>query len=203
MENLFSNPIFWIIVVVIVLLILIYNNLNSTKNRVIKSMSTIDTYLQQRTTMIKTMLDNAINASGIESDMQTQIAQLRSGFANYDSASINDKVSLDNKFRRFTATAESYPAFQSIDLFKQVSSQMVQEEQQIGAARRQYNSNATSYNTMITSFPVGMLAKIFGFNEKFELFTLDQETRQKMTNADDLQTGAIEAAKRRNEQKNQ
>ena len=56
---------------------------------------------------------------------------------------------------------------------------------------------------MITSFPVGMLAKIFGFNEKFELFTLDQETRQKMTNADDLQTGAIEAAKRRNEQKNQ
>lgn len=201
MDQLLNNPIFWLVVIVIILLILIYNNLNSAKNRVMKSMATIDTYLQQRTTMITTLLDNAMNASGIETDMQTKISELRSGISNYQTASVNEKVNFDNNFRSFRATAENYPAFLSIDLFKTASNQMIQEEQQIGAARRQYNNNANSYNTKLTSFPTGLVAKMFGFNEKFELFTLDEETRQRMTSGADLQTGALDAARRRNEQR--
>lgn len=200
MEQLLNNPTFLLIAAIVILIILIYNNLNAARNRVKKSWANIDSYLQERTTTMETLLDTALQSSGIVSDMQKSVAELRSGLKNFNNASINEKIDFDNRFRSFTATAENYPAFQSIDLFKQASSTMIKEEKQIGAARRQFNNNVTSYNTKLTAFPTVIIAKMFGFTS-FELFELEEEDRKRMTNATDLQTGALAAARRKNEQK--
>ena len=192
------NPIIVIVIVVILLVVLMYNNLNSSKQRVEKSFATIDTYLQERTVKMEGLLDQALTAVDSESDMHKQVAAMRSGINNYNNASINDKVKLDNQMRNFYVAAESYPEFRSIDLFKTAAQTLIKDEQKIGASRSQYNKNVTSYNIKITSFPTSILANMFGFNEKFELFTLSEEQRQAMSSGSTYRTGGLDRVRSKN-----
>lgn len=199
MSGILNSPIFWIIVIVLVLIIFIYNNLNASKHRVEKSFSTIDTYLQEKESAISLLIDGELNAINAETDMQTEIANLRSLAGKSKSGNINDRINLDNSFRSFVATYENYPQLQSIDLFKQTATEEIKKEANISAARRQYNNNATNYNIKITSFPTSIFANMFGFGEKFQLFELTAKQREDMTNGTNLKTGAAEAMRRRNE----
>ena len=192
------NPIIVIAIVVILLVIFMYNNLNSSKQRVEKSFATIDTYLQERTTKMEGLHDQALTVLDSESEMYKQVSAMRSGFNGYQNASINDKVKLDNQMRNFYAAAESYPQIKSIDLFKTAAQTLIKDEQQIGASRRQYNTNVTSYNIKITSFPTSILANMFGFNEKFELFTLSEEQRQAMSSGSTYRTGGLDRVRSKN-----
>ena len=192
------NPIIVIVIVVILLVVLMYNNLNSSKQRVEKSFATIDTYLQERTVKMEGLLDQALTVLDSESEMYKQVSAMRSGFNGYQNASINDKVKLDNQMRNFYAAAESYPQIKSIDLFKTAAQTLIKDEQQIGASRRQYNTNVTSYNIKITSFPTSILANMFGFNEKFELFTLSEEQRQAMSSGSTYRTGGLDRVRSKN-----
>ncbi len=192
------NPIIVIAIVVILLVIFMYNNLNSSKQRVEKSFATIDTYLQERTVKMEGLLDQALTVLDSESEMYKQVSAMRSGFNGYQNASINDKVKLDNQMRNFYAAAESYPQIKSIDLFKTAAQTLIKDEQQIGAARRQYNTNVTSYNIKITSFPTSILAGMFGFNEKFELFTLSEAKREEMSSGSTYRTGGLDRVRSKN-----
>ena len=102
-------------------------------------------------------------------------------------------------FRNFLATYENYPEFRGIDLFKDTNREIVKNGEKIFASRRVYNTNATNYNIKITSFPISIFAKIFGFRDKFQLFELTAQQREDITNGTNLKTGAIEAMRKRNE----
>lgn len=199
MSEILNSPIFWIVVIVLVLIIFIYNNLNASKHRVEKSFSTIDAYLQEKESAISLLLDKEINFVNVQSDLQKDIAELRSLTGKSKSGDINDRVNLDNSFNRFAATYENYPEFQGIELFKQSAREVIIKEHNISSARIQYNNNATNYNIKITSFPTNIFAKIFGFRDKFQLFELTAQQREDITNGTNLKTGAIEAMRRRNE----
>ena len=84
MDALLSNPAFVIIVALVILVILMYNNLNSRKRRVEKSWANIDVYLQERTTMIETLLDVAVEYLDKESETYANVSGLRSGLKNFN-----------------------------------------------------------------------------------------------------------------------
>lgn len=192
------NPIVVTIIVIVLVVIFIYNNLNSAKQRVEKSFANVDIYLQERTTKMEGLLDQALTVLDSESEMYKQVSAMRSGFNGYQNASINDKVKLDNQMRNFYAAAESYPQIKSIDLFKTAAQTLIKDEHQIGKARKQYNKNVTSYNIKITSFPTSIFANMFGFNEKFELFTLSEEQREEMTSGSTYRTGGLDRVRSKN-----
>lgn len=174
-----ENPVLFTVIIVALLVTFIYNNLNSKKNRVKKSFSNIDTYLEQRFDEINSLIDQTLTAYDLEEKVQTEVAALRSGIDKAKTGSINDKVQASNQISAFAVNplirTEAYPTLQSIATIGMHTAQRTSKiEDEINAARRQYNNNASSYNALIVSFPTVLIAKVLGFKEEFELFKVSE-----------------------------
>lgn len=181
-----ANPVIVIIAVIVLFLIFTYNNLNSKKKRVEKSFSTIDVYLEKRFDEIGALLEQTLTAYQHEEDVHTQVAALRSSIETAKTGSINDKVGAANSISGFIASpairTEAYPELKAIEQIGMFTAQKTsQVEDDLAAARKQYNNNATSYNTKITSFPTNLVAGIFGFNKAFELFKVTEGKKERPT----------------------
>lgn len=184
-----ANPLIVILVLVVLFLIFTYNNLNAKKKRVEKSFSTIDVYLEKRFDEMSALLEQLLTAYKFEEDTYTRISGLRTGIDTAKKGTINDKVEAVNNVTTFLATpgirTEAYPELQAIQkLGMFVAQKTSQNEDNLAAARKQYNSNATSYNTKIESFPTNMVALIFGFKKPFELFKVSEEKKERPTLSD-------------------
>ena len=181
-----ANPLIVIIAVIVLLLIFTYNNLNSSKKRVEKSFSTIDVYLEKRFDEISALLEQTLTAYDFEESTHTRIAGLRSGIDVAKKGTINDKINAANNISSFIASpgfkTEEYPELKSITSLGMFTAQKTsQVEDDLAAARKQYNNNATSFNTKITSFPTLLVAGLFGFKTQFELFKVSEEKKERPT----------------------
>lgn len=179
-----ANPIPVIIVLVVLFLIFTYNNLNAKKKRVEKSFSTIDVYLEKRFDEISALLEQTLTAYDFEKETQTRLSGLRSGIDTAKAGTINDKVDAANNISSFLVSpgikTEAYPELKAIEKLGMFTAQKTSQiEDDLAAARKQYNNNATSYNTKITSFPTNMFAGIFGFKTQFELFKLSEGKKER------------------------
>ena len=150
-----ANPIPVIIILVVLFLVFTYNNLNAKKKRVEKSFSTIDVYLEKRFDEISALLEQTLTAYQFEGETQTRVAGLRAGIDTARTGSINDKVQAANNISSFIATpgfkTEAYPELKAITNLGVFTAQKTSQiEDDLAAARKQYNNNATSYNTKIT-----------------------------------------------------
>ena len=183
-----ANPIPVIIIVLVLFLVFTYNNLNAKKKRVEKSFSTIDVYLEKRFDEIGALLEQTLTAYEFEESVHSQVSALRSGLATAKSGSINDKVSAVNNLSKMLAIpglkAEAYPELQSILSMGMFTMEKTSEiEDDLAAARKQYNNNATSYNTKISSFPTNLVSGLFGFKTPFELFKVTEGKKERPTMA--------------------
>ena len=157
-----------------------------TTKRVEKSFSTIDVYLEQRFDEISALLEQTLTAYKFEEETHTQIAALRSGIETAKTGSINEKVSAINEIGALLASpaikTENYPELKTVESLAMYTAQRTSKvEDELSAARRQYNDNATSYNTIITSFPTVLVAKLFGFGKAFELFKVTEGKKERPT----------------------
>lgn len=180
-----ENPVIVIIIVIVLFAILTYNSLNAKRQRVKKSFSKIDVYLEKRFDEISSLLDQTMSAYDHESDVYVNLSRLRTGITKaQEEGSINSKVQAANQIQTVLASpairTEAYPQLQAItSLGVFTAKETAQLEDQLAAARLQYNSNATSYNTKITSFPAIIFAKLFGFSTPFELFEANEQKRER------------------------
>ncbi len=173
-----------IIGVIILLIILMYNNLNSSRARVEKSFSNIDVYLEERFDKISALLEQTLTAYDHEEKTYEQISALRTGIVNAKNGGVNDKVKAENEISAFMASplmkTEAYPELKSIETIGVITAnETVKSEENLSAARRQYNNNATSYNTSLTAFPTSIIANLFGFNTPYELFKVTEEKKER------------------------
>lgn len=184
-----ANPIPVIIIVVVLFLIFTYNNLNAKKKRVEKSFSTIDVYLEKRFDEIGSLLEQTMSSYEHEESIYSQVAALRSGIETAKTGSINDKVRAMNGITSFVANpgfkTEAYPELGQaiVQLGRFTAEKTSQVEDDLAAARKQYNNNVTAYNTKISSFPTNLVAGIFGFKTPFELFKVSEGKKERPTMA--------------------
>ena len=169
-----------ILCIVVVLIILMYNNLNASKNRVEKSFSNIDVYLEERFDKISALLEQTLTAY----DHEEEISALRTGIQTAKNGGINDKVKAENQISAFMASplmkTEAYPELKAIETLGIITAnETIKSEENLSAARRQYNNNATSYNTSLTAFPTSIIAKMCGFNTPYELFKVTEEKKER------------------------
>lgn len=183
-----SHPLIVIIIVLVLYIIFTYNNLNGKKHRIEKSFSNIDVYLQARFDKIKALLEQTSKAYDHESDVFKGISRLRTGItkAMEEGSSINDKVSAENEINAFVRSplirTEAYPELSAIkELGMYTAKQTVISEEDLAAARKQYNSNVTSFNRTITTFPTLLVAKLLGFGTAYELFKVAEEAKERPT----------------------
>ena len=79
---------------------------------------------------------------------------------------------LEGALKSLFAVAEAYPDLKANQNFLQLQQELVDTEDKIQASRRFYNGGVRDLNTKIQTFPVNIVAGMFGFQSK-EFFEVE------------------------------
>lgn len=168
-----------IIVAVLVLIVIsMYNSLVKKKNQVENAFSTIDVMLKQRFDLIPNLVSSVQQYAKHEAETFSAITELRN--KPYSSLTESEKADFDKDFSKirtqFFAVAEGYPELKASGNFLQLQRSLNETEEQLAAARRTFNASVTDYNNTVQSFPINLLAGMFGFTRK-EVLTIPEAER--------------------------
>ncbi len=73
------------------------------------------------------------------------------------------ETALGQNLRSLLAVSEAYPDLKANSTFQQLSTALVELEDQLQYARRYYNGAVRDFNIQVESFPSGLVARAFGF----------------------------------------
>jgi LemA protein len=181
-----------IIVAVIAILVLImgigiYNSLISKKNQVANAFSAIDVMLKKRFDLLPNLVETVKKYMQYEGDTLTKITELR-GKALGPNVSESDKLAFDQQIgtavKGLMVSVENYPDLKANQNFLNLQSTWTESEEQIAAARRNYNASVTSYNNAVMMFPGNMFAGMLDHQTIAVLETAAEEREN--VNAKDL-----------------
>lgn len=157
-----------IIAVIAIWLIATYNGLVQSRNRVKNSFAQIDTQLQRRFDLIPNLVETVKGYAAHESKVLEEIASVRSGYMNAQSA--GEKIDADNHLtstlKTLFAVAENYPDLKANTNFLRLQDDLKGTEDKVAFSRQFYNDSVTMYNNKLQVFPTNIVAGMFGFKEE-------------------------------------
>ncbi len=176
--------IFAIVFSAVVLLVLVfvgisYNSLVRTRVKVEESWSGITVQLKRRLDLIPNLVSSVKGYAKHESETLQKVvkersAMLQSGGSPAQAAEADNAIS--GALKSLFAVAESNPDLKANQNFLSLQDELTDTEDKIQAARRFYNSNVTSLNSKVQSFPSNLIAGIFGFKQR-EFFDIAESER--------------------------
>lgn len=174
-----------LLIVPIIIVILYYNNLVRRRNQVDHAFSTIDVMLKKRFDLIPNLVEVVKQYVTHEQATLTKIAELRTQGVN--ATNTESKASIDRQLAQsvgqLMVQVENYPDLKANQNFIHLQKTWTESEEQIAAARRTFNSNVTSYNNAIMTFPGNLFAGMFSF-ERRNLLETAAEERQNISARD-------------------
>ncbi len=169
-----------IAVVVLIFGISIYNSLIGKKNQVTNAFSAIDVMLKKRFDLIPNLVEVVKQYTQYEGDTLTKITELR-GKALSPNATEGDKLAIDQQLgaavKGLMVSVEAYPELKASANFENLQRTWTESEEQIAAARRNYNSSVTTYNDAVMMFPGNMFAGMLGYQTIQVLVTAEEERK--------------------------
>lgn len=149
--------------------IVIYNNLVGSRNQVENAFGSIDVMLKKRYDLIPNLVETAKAYMKHERETLTSITELRTR-ALSPTLSTDEKVQLENEIsgmmKSLMVSVENYPELKASEQFTMLQRSWNETEEQISAARRNYNASVTSYNNAVEKFPSNIFASMFGHKRK-------------------------------------
>lgn len=156
----------------LIMAVLTYNNLVGARNQVENAFGSIDVMLKKRYDLIPNLVETAKAYMKHERETLTSITELRTR-AMSPSVSSDEKVQLENQIsgmmKSVMVAVENYPELKASEQFTMLQRSWNETEEQISAARRNYNASVTSYNNAVEKFPSNIFASMFGHKRKFVL----------------------------------
>lgn len=153
-----------IVVVVIALIVVIW--FISTRNGFIRmeqdvenSMSRIDVYLTKRYDLLTKMLQTTKGYTKHEQETLAKVIEMRNPGRN---ASAKEKMEFNNQMdkvsKELNITVEQYPDLKADKMFHNLQEAITEVEENLQAARSNYNSNVAQFNKAILVFPASIVA---------------------------------------------
>lgn len=171
-----DNNMIIIMIVVVLILIAIYNFFVVKRNRVKNASSSIDVMLKKRFDLIPNLYDLVKKYMEHEKNILERLTELRSNITKTN-MTVDEMKEKNNEFNsimeQINMTAENYPDLKASKNFLQLQGTLSDIEEQISAARRTYNANATEYNTYLDMFPLNLFAFLFRFKQ-YALFEAEE-----------------------------
>jgi LemA protein len=173
-----------VILVLIVLFVLVlagmYNSLVQLRVRADSAWSDIDVQLKRRHDLIPNIVETVKGYAAHEKGTFENIAKFRSQAMQATSPA--DKAAAENQLsgalKSLFAVAENYPELKASEQFTGLQSSLNSIEDNIQNARRYYNAVVRDYNTRVQSFPVNIIAGMFGFQTRQFFEVESPEDRQ-------------------------
>lgn len=145
------------------------------KNHISESWANIDVALKRRYDLIPNLVETCKAMAAHEQEIFTKVVSLREHAmtsTGSPSAIAQEQNHLVHATNQLLARVENYPELKSSQAFLELQKELSNTEDRIAAARRFYNANVRDFNTMLQSFPSGMVGRSGGHREQ-ELFEVD------------------------------
>jgi LemA protein len=163
-------------VIIVIALITIYNSLVRLNVRAEEAWSDITVQLKRRLDLIPNLVETVKGYATHEKGVFEEVTAARANALN--AQGVQDTAKAENQFegalKSLFAVSENYPDLKANQNFMQLQEELVDTEDKIQAARRFYNGVVRDFNTKRQTFPVNMLAGMFGFRKDKEFFELDE-----------------------------
>lgn len=156
------------IIVIVALLVGIsfYNRLIAKGNQIANAFSAIDVMLKKRFDLLPNLVEIIKQYTTYEEGVLTKITNLRTK-ASSDQLSEQEKLDLDKQIgsavNGMMLNVENYPELKANQNFLNLQSVWTESEEQIAAARRNYNFSVTDYNNTIMMFPGSIFAGMLDY----------------------------------------
>lgn len=151
-----------------------YNMLVRSRNRVKESWSDIDVQLKRRYDLIPNLVETVKGYAEHERGTLDAVIQARSRAMGAQTVveHAQAETMLTGALKSLFALSEAYPQLRAVESFTKLQDELSDTENKIQAARRFYNTNVMTLNTLVESFPTNFVANQFGF-QKAEFFQLN------------------------------
>ena len=182
---LLTNLVPYIVVGAIVLLVIILIGwFISTRNKFIRmdqdvenSLSRIDVYLTKRFDLLTKMVETTKGYMKHEKETLAQVIQMRNPGSN---ATLKEKAEFDAQMtsvaKQLSIVVEQYPTLKADNMFNNLQRSISEVEENLQAARSNYNANVSTFNKAILVFPASIVAGN-KFTKK-EYFEAEEAKRQ-------------------------
>lgn len=162
-----------------------YNRFVKYRNRIEEAWSSIDVSLKRRANLIPSLIKVIEGYGTHESDIferKTAVSE------KLGSSRIREEHKITESLGGLLALAEAYPDLKASSNFLALQQSLDTVEQDIQKARNRYNGFISRYNTLVESFPAGILARKFAF-EKKDYLNLELATQREMPSVDFAKKG--------------
>ncbi len=154
-----------------------YNGLVKQDVNVKNAWANVQTEYQNRNDLVGNLVNIVKGAADFEKSTLTDVVNAR---AKATSVNINadnltpEKIAeyqaaqsqLSGSLSRLLATVEAYPTLRATENFTKLQNQLEGIENNIKNSRMKFNAAVQDYNLKVRSFPMNILAGMFGFHEK-------------------------------------
>jgi len=154
-----------------------YNGIVKQDESVKKAWNNVQTEYQNRNDLVGNLVNTVKGAANFEQETLTKVIEAR---AKATSVNINAdnltpeklaefqqaQAQLSGSLSRLLVVAEQYPELKATQNFTQLQGQLESIENNIKNSRKVFNEEINVYNTKVRSFPMNLLAGMFGFHAK-------------------------------------
>lgn len=161
-----------------------YNGVIKQDENVKKAWNNVNTEYQKRGDLVDQLVNTVKGAANFEQTTLTNLVEARAKATSVNLTA--DQLTPENiaKFQaaqsqlsgslsRLLAVVENYPDLKATQNFQQLQGQLEGIENDVRNSRKTFNEAVNTYNVKVRSFPVNMLAGMFGFKAK-EGFKADE-----------------------------
>lgn len=169
----------WVILGLLVLIIIgivIYNKIISGMNAVERAWADVITQERQKNKIIPE-LEKAVEKYALhESTLFTSITELRSSLQKLTADKVDvgrladTEIKTTSLLNNLYAIAENYPELKASDLYNNLMKEIVEQQDNIGAAIRIFNQNVEDFNNTIEMFPNSIVNNSFNKKTKMNTF---------------------------------
>lgn len=154
-----------------------YNGLVKQDEIVKNQWNNVQSDYQRRSDLIPNLVNIVKGAANFEQSTLTQLVEARSKATSVQLKGDDltpEKIQqfqaaqsqLSGALSRLLVVVENYPDLKANQNFRDLQSQLEGTENRIKVARNDFNAAVKDYNTKVRSFPMNLLAGMFGFTTK-------------------------------------
>ena len=155
------------------------NSLRQLEVKVDEADSGIDVALTKRFDLLTKLVNTVKGYAKHESETLEKVTKWRSNLPS--KLSMGEKQEFLSQMSAIqhgiSVQVEAYPDLKADKLFSQLSAQIADVEEHLQAARRLYNSNVSTINSRIVTFPTSIVAGMVNVSKK-EFFEADVNKRE-------------------------
>lgn len=146
----------------------IYNGGKTFKQDIKTQLSNIKTEYQRRADLFYNLVQTVKGAAKFEKSTLVGVIAMRRGLekAVTPGETLKEIKKMDDFFSRLMVTVEAYPQLKSIEAYNNLMTEIRITEDRINIVRTDFNNVVRDYNVLVTTFPSGVIAKMFGFKEE-------------------------------------